>query len=128
MYGDEREKESETEGEGERAVRGAEMRVQHAAWCVTMATAVSLPKITMHTHKYSTPIAEKSSKSLYIQQSVAFQEYTEVRLIKMNDFVNAALKLPEAPAILLCLRTWRCLSHACTVFKMRRGLSHGEQD
>lgn len=38
-----------------------------------------------------------------------------------------SLKLPGAPAILLCLRTWRCLSHACTVFKMKRGLSHGEQ-
>lgn len=31
-----------------RADRGAEMRAQHMAWYVTMATAV--PKITIHTH------------------------------------------------------------------------------
>lgn len=38
------------------------MRVQQTAWCVTMATAVSLPKITMHTHKYSNPVAEKKAQ------------------------------------------------------------------
>lgn len=42
--------EREREIEMERAVRGAEMRAQHVAWCVTMATAVCIPKITIHTH------------------------------------------------------------------------------
>lgn len=38
------------EREWEGAVRGAEMRAQHVVWCVTMATAVSIPKITIYTH------------------------------------------------------------------------------
>lgn len=39
--------------ERERAVRGTEMRAQHVAWCVTMATAVCLPKITIHTRTHT---------------------------------------------------------------------------
>lgn len=61
------------------------MRVQHTAWCVTMATAVSLPKITMHTHKYSNPVAEKKPN---IQQSVAFLKYIAASLTKMHDFAG----------------------------------------
>lgn len=81
----ERNREIDRESERKRAVRGAEMRVQHTAWCVTMATAVSLPKITMHTHKYSNPVAEKKPN---IQQSVAFLKYIAASLTKMHDFAG----------------------------------------
>lgn len=62
VCGWEREKErwNETEGEREGAVHGTEMRAQHVVLCVTMATAVCIPKITIHTH------SNRIAKYIYI--------------------------------------------------------------
>lgn len=72
----------------EGAVRGAEMRAQHVVPCVTMATAVSMPKITIYTYTHSNLITKKK------RQSVATPAVT---LIKRGNlcFVTAARKLPK---------------------------------
>lgn len=43
------------------------MRAQHVAWCVTMATAVCIPKITIHTH--SNLIAERKRSGNLLQSN-----------------------------------------------------------
>lgn len=65
------------ERESERAVSGTEMRAQHVAWCVTMATAVCIPKITTHTHTVT--LLQKKKR-----QSVAVPDSMAVQLIKME--------------------------------------------
>lgn len=43
------------------------MRAQHVTWCVTMATAVCIPKITIHTH--SNLIAERKRSGNLLQSN-----------------------------------------------------------
>lgn len=48
------------------AVRGAEMRARHTAWCVTMATTVCIPKITTHTYSLAVTLLQKGRKKTAI--------------------------------------------------------------